>query len=236
MPLRHVALIVVALAIACLSAAGPGTRFGVWDFRFGFTLLRWGAVLGLLGAVLTLVALLRSEPPRRTAGFVLLILLGLGAAALPFQLRRNAGKVPPIHDITTDTEDPPAFVAIVPLREGAPNPPAYAGAEVATQQRTAYPDIQPVRLDVPPETALAEARRAATAMGWTIVAVVPAEGRLEAYAMTPFFGFVDDVVIRVRPDGDGSRVDIRSKSRVGRSDVGTNAKRIRAFVAELTGS
>jgi uncharacterized protein (DUF1499 family) len=236
MPLRHLALIVVALAIACLSAAGPGTRFGIWDFRFGFTLLRWGAVLGLLGAVLTLVALLRSEPPRRTAGFVLLILLGLGAAALPFQLRRSAGKVPPIHDITTDTEDPPAFLAVLPLRAGAPNPAEYPGAEVAAQQRTAYPDIQPVRLAMAPDAAFAEVRRAATAMGWTIVAAVPAEGRLEAYAMTPFFGFVDDVVVRIRADGDGSRVDVRSKSRVGRSDVGTNAKRIRAFVAELTGS
>lgn len=236
MPLRHLALIVVALAVACLSAAGPGTRFGVWDFRFGFTLLRWGAVLGLLGAVLTLVALLRAEPPRRTAGFVLLILLGLGAAALPWQLRRSAGKVPPIHDISTDTEDPPAFVAVLPLRAGAPNPPEYSGEEVAVQQRTAYPDIQPIHLAMPPAAAFAEARRAATAMGWTIVAAVPGEGRLEAYAMTPFFGFVDDVVIRIRPDGDGSRVDVRSKSRVGRSDVGTNAKRIRAFVTELTRS
>ncbi|HET9133422.1 MAG TPA: DUF1499 domain-containing protein [Gemmatimonadales bacterium] len=236
MPLRNLALVVVALAVACLSAAGPGTRFGVWDYRFGFTLLRWGAVLGLVGAVLTLVALLRSEPPRRTAGFVLLILVGLGVAALPIQLRRSARTVPPIHDITTDTDDPPPFVAIAPLRADAPNPPEYAGADVAAQQRAAYPDIQPLRLAVPPATAFERVRQAARAMGWTIVAEVPAEGRLEAYAMTRFFGFVDDVVIRVRPDNDGSRVDIRSKSRVGRSDVGTNAKRIRAFVAELTGS
>ena len=140
---------------------------------------------------------------------------------------------PPIHDITTDTADPPQFVDILPLRAGAPNPPEYAGAEVAEQQLAAYPEIEPLELDVSPAEAMALAESAARAMEWELVTVAPGEGRLEAVATTAWFGFKDDIVVRIVATGDGSLVDVRSKSRLGLSDVGTNARRIRQFIALL---
>jgi uncharacterized protein (DUF1499 family) len=105
--------------------------------------------------------------------------------------------------------------------------------EVAAQQKQGYPDIVPALLRVLPDRALARAEAAARALGWEIVAAVPAEGRLEATATTRWFGFKDDIVVRVTPAPGGSQVDIRSVSRVGKSDLGANARRIRAFLAAL---
>jgi uncharacterized protein (DUF1499 family) len=138
-----------------------------------------------------------------------------------------------INDISSDISDPPAMVALLALRRGAPNPPAYPGAAVAVQQRAAYPDIAPIVLPVPPAEAFKRVDRVAMAMGWDVVARTPPEGRLEAVDTSEWFGFRDDIVVRIRPDGAGSRVDIRSKSRAGESDLGVNARRIRNFIARL---
>jgi uncharacterized protein (DUF1499 family) len=161
------------------------------------------------------------------------LVAGLAAFAVPWSLERRARSVPPIHDITTDTEDPPRFVAVLPRRAGAANAPEYEGAKVAAQQKRAYPDIAPIRLPQPADRGFERALAAARSLGWEIVAVEPKEGRIEATDTTRWFGFKDDVVIRVRPDGAGSRIDVRSKSRVGRSDVGANADRIRRFRSTL---
>ena len=141
--------------------------------------------------------------------------------------------LPYIHDVTTDTERPPEFAALRAVRERSPNGAAYGGPEVAAQQKQGYPDIVPVLLPMPPDRALARAEAAARALGWEIVATAPAEGRIEATATTRWFGFKDDIVVRVTPAPGGSQVDIRSVSRVGRSDLGANARRIRAFLAAL---
>jgi uncharacterized protein (DUF1499 family) len=141
--------------------------------------------------------------------------------------------VPPIHDVTTDPDDPPRFVAVLPLRREAPNSAEYAGPTLAAQQRAGYPDLAPVHLADPPPQAFARAVAAARSLGWQIVAAAPAEGRLEATDRTRWFGFRDDVVVRVLPEAGGSRVDVRSVSRVGRSDLGTNARRIRRFLEAL---
>jgi uncharacterized protein (DUF1499 family) len=138
-----------------------------------------------------------------------------------------------IHDITTDTETPPVFVAILPLRAGAPNTAEYGGPEIAAQQRAGYPDLGPLTLPVPTAQAFTRALTVAREMGWEIVASEANEGRIEATATTFWFGFKDDVVIRVTPSGSGSRIDVRSVSRVGRSDVGTNAKRITDYLSRL---
>jgi uncharacterized protein (DUF1499 family) len=105
---------------------------------------------------------------------------------------------------------------------------------VASLQREGYPDIKPIVLGVPPAEAFKRVDQMATAMGWDVVARAPAEGRLEAIDTTRWFGFHDDIVVRIKPDGTGSRIDIRSKSRVGRSDLGVNAQRIREFTQRLT--
>jgi uncharacterized protein (DUF1499 family) len=226
------ALVVSAAGLGLLLAAGPGTRMGFWAFGTGFQIMRWAVYVGAAGATLALVALVLG--PRRGLA-VLALALGLAAAVPPWRMQRSAMTKPPIHDITTDTADPPPFVAIVPLRRDARNPVEYGGPEIAAQQRKAYPDIGPLSLPVPPAQAFERAERAARAQGWEIVAAVPAEGRIEATDTTRWFGFKDDVVIRVRPEAAGSRVDVRSVSRVGRGDVGTNARRIREFLDALRG-
>jgi len=232
--------LVVALAVAAIALAGLGSRWGWWHFRTGFTMLRWGGYAALAGAALTVgAALVVRGPGRRRALAVAgpLAVLALATVAVPWQARRTARRVPPIHDITTDTEDPPAFVALRDRRPGARNPVEYGGPAVAAQQRAGYPDLAPATLPLPPAAALARAAAVARDLGWTVVAVDTAAGRVEATDRTRWFGFYDDVVVRVTPATDGagaaSRVDVRSLSRVGGSDVGANARRIRAFLARL---
>lgn len=139
-----------------------------------------------------------------------------------------------INDITTDTENPPVFVSVLALRKNAPNSATYGGPKIAAQQHAAYPDIRPLISDLPPARAFERSLSVARQMGWKIVDENPAEGRIEATATTRWFGFKDDVVLRIAPAaGNGSRVDIRSVSRVGRGDVGTNARRIRTFLKKF---
>ena len=187
---------------------------------------------------LSLLAMILTRPGGGRRGFLLAV-FGLVVGGLlignGMMLMRRARSVPPIHDITTDTENPPPFVAVLPLRAGSPNASEYGGAEIAEQQKSAYPDVQPVILSMPADQAFERARSAAEDMGWTMVAAVPAEGRIEATAETFWFGFKDDVVIRLSPADGGTKVDVRSVSRVGRSDVGTNAARIRAYFRKLEG-
>ena len=236
-----IALLGLAVAIVAalvLVAAGPGYRVQLWGLGVGFAMLRWAVYIGLAGAAVSLagaVAVLIQRNAKSLPLALAGIILGIAIANIPYSWREAAREVPAIHDITTDTADPPAFVAILPLRAGAPNPPGYAGRAVAVRQDRAYPDIGPALLAVAPITAYERALAAARGQGWEIVAAAPDEGRIEASDTSFWFGFVDDVVIRVTLTGEGSRVDIRSKSRVGGSDVGINAKRIRAFLAELQG-
>jgi uncharacterized protein (DUF1499 family) len=233
-------LLPVALAVTAtilLLTSGPGTRLELWSLRTGFLLLRWAAYVGLGAAICALVAW--CVPKSRAAGLVGLLLpflLGGGVAAVPWLWLQQAQSVPPIHDISTDTDHPPLFVAMLSRRADAPNPAAYGGPEVASQQRSAYPEIQPLTLAVPMEAAFARANEAVEGLGWDIVAADPATGRIEATDTTFWFGFKDDIVVRVAAAGSGSRIDVRSVSRVGTSDVGTNARRIKTYLASIAGA
>ena len=156
---------------------------------------------------------------------------GIGVVLVVLAVR--AAGVPVINDLTTDPADPPLFRQAASL-------PANAGRDLgyppgfAELQRACCPDLAPLRLPRPPLEVVALVTEAARAMpGWTVTASDPAAGVVEAVAETPLFGFQDDVVVRVRADGPGSRVDVRSKSRAGRSDLGANAVRIRALVEAL---
>lgn len=158
-----------------------------------------------------------------------------GASWLSFQQTRVEG-APPIHDISTDLEDPPRFDEIVPRRaaDGAANPPEYPGETFADQQREAFPDLVTLERAEAPDEVFAAAADVARELGWEVVAADPASGQIEATATTGWFRFRDDVVIRVSADDDGgSEVDVRSKSRVGQGDMGANAARIRRFIAAL---
>ena len=127
----------------------------------------------------------------------------------------------------------PSSRRFCPSAQGAANQAEYGGPEVAAQQRQAYPDVVPLVLEAPADVAFGRALGAARGMGWEIVAADSSAGRIEATATTAWFGFKDDVVVRVTPEDGRSRVDVRSVSRVGMSDVGTNAARIRAYLARL---
>jgi uncharacterized protein (DUF1499 family) len=229
----RLAPLIGVIAILLLLGAGPGARLGIWDFRTGFVLLRWGAYLGILAAGLGLLSLLWRAPGARPGPALLAIVLGGTAALVPYRWMQKARQVPPIHDITTDVERPPEFQAVLPLRADAANPAEYGGREVAEQQRKAYPDVVPLVLEVPPGEAFRRALEAARGMGWEIVAADSTAGGIEATATTAWFGFKDDVVVRITPEGQRSRVDVRSVSRVGMSDVGTNAARIREYLGRL---
>jgi uncharacterized protein (DUF1499 family) len=227
-------IVLSAIAITAAMGAGAGVRLAFWDFRQGFRILNWAAYLGIAGTAVSLAGAILGRPGKGRRGFPLAvagIVLGALAFGVPGNWYRIAKEVPMIHDITTDTGNPPVFVSVLALRKDAPNSAIYGGPEIAAQQRAAYPDIRPLVSDLPPARAFERARSVARRTGWKIVDENPAEGRIEATATTRWFGFKDDVVVRIAPSGsNGSRVDIRSVSRVGLSDVGTNARRIRAFL------
>ena len=167
-----------------------------------------------------------------TAGWIALVLC-VGMTLNNLLWFRQVQVSPAINDISTDLENPPAFRAVLPLRVHASSPPHHAGEAAARQQRDAYPEIAPLYLEAGVPEVLLLAEQAARDFGWEVVASVPGEGRLEAVATTPWFGLKDDVVVRVTPADGGVIVDVRSKSRVEMADAGTNARRIRYFLAAL---
>jgi uncharacterized protein (DUF1499 family) len=231
-PLALGGLALGVLALLMLFITGPGSRFGWWHFRTSFDLMKYAAYVGAAAVVLSLIGLVLSRGRIR---LVAVAGLALGALAflLPWSWMRDARQYPGIHDITTDVQNPPAFVAIAPLRADASNPVEYPGDSVAQVQREAYPDIQPLMLALPVDSAFTLAVLAAREMGWEMVDQDRRQGRIEATATTPWMGFKDDVVIRVSSASGIARVDVRSKSRVGRGDVGANAKRIRQYLQRL---
>ena len=234
----------LALGVACAAVllsmlAGVGSRFGWWQFRLGFTLLGYGAYGGLGAALLGIWGGILASRKRQVAGIVLALLAvvsGFAVAAVPASWRLQARQLPVIHDITTDTVHPPQFVAILPLRKDAPNLAVYGGPEVAEQQKRAYPDLRTEILELPAGLAFDRALATARAAGWRIVVAEPAQGRIEATDTTFWFGFTDDIVIRTTAAGERTLLDIRSVSRVGKSDVGTNARRIRSYLKQLRSS
>ncbi|HEY4675807.1 MAG TPA: DUF1499 domain-containing protein [Candidatus Angelobacter sp.] len=186
--------------------------------------------LGVIAVLTSVIGLVRSgSKGMALAGLV----LGVIAAGMPIK-SINTARHSPIHDVSTDRDNPPQFVAVLPLRTAAKaaNSTSY-DAKTAELQKETYPDIGPLHLDVPPAQAFDRAQNAAQAMKWDLVATDPAQGRLEATATTFWFGFKDDVVIRIAADGTGSRVNVRSLSRIGQSDVGANARRVREYLAKI---
>jgi uncharacterized protein (DUF1499 family) len=217
-------------------AAGWGTRWGFWDYRGGFFILRFAAYAGIACGVLSLIGCAITWPGSSRRGILWAaagLLIALIVVFIPWSAGQRAHQVPAIHDITTDPENPPRFVALLAVRNASANKSEYGGPEIAAKQRAAYPDIAPLELAVPPGRAYTLAVDAARALGWEIADAVEKEGRIEATDTTFWFGFKDDIVIRISPTPGGSRVDVRSVSRVGRSDLGTNAKRVRGYLQKI---
>jgi uncharacterized protein (DUF1499 family) len=234
---------VAGIGILVVLMSGPANRFGLTDFRAALLALGIGALMALLGALLTAIGLLtaaarRAPAPRRLAAAGLVVSLGILAYVLFWVAQARAA--PTLHEVSTDLDDPPVFVALKGARErtrGA-NPADYVAEiegrsgriDVPALQRKSYPDIQPLTLDVTTDEAYARAKRTVEELGWQIAAESPEDRRIEAVDTSPFFGFKDDIVVRIRQVSGGSRVDVRSKSRVGLSDLGMNAARVREFL------
>ena len=228
------AIMIGALVAAVLLPVGAlGHRLGVWSFETGFIFLAGGALLALiavLGGIAALIVALRTgRDADRPLLFVGLI-VGAAIVALLFTQLSAARSVPPIHNISTDVSDPPAFDVVVGLRGANSNPIDYDIAAVAQVQQAAYPSIMPIVSDRTVVESFDRALEVVKSMGLEIVNVDQAAGRIEAVATSFWFGFKDDLVVRIRERGTGSVIDLRSVSRVGVSDLGVNAKRIEEFI------
>lgn len=218
--------------VACLLLMldGPAYRMHLLALGVALRIIPLILLLGVIAALLSLIGLMRrGSKGVAVAGLV----LGLIAAGLPAN-SINTARHSPIHDVSTDTVNPPQFVAVLPLRAAskASNSTDY-DAKTAQLQKETYPDIGPLHLDAPPAKAFDRALAAARNMNWEIVASDPAQGRIEATATTFWFGFNDDVVVRIAAEGAGARLDVRSLSRIGKSDVSANARRIRDYLSKV---
>jgi hypothetical protein len=218
----RIALALSILAALLLVCSGLGVRAGLWPFRVGFGMFAGAMLTGMaaIGAASIALAVPRLRHPKRM--LIAALLLGAASAAMPLEHLRRVKTLPYINDITTDTDKPPQF-----------SQPRRYERHFAELQQLGYPGLRPLQLAAPPPQAFARALAAAHAMGLEVVDADAGAGRIEAVATTRWFGFKDDVVVRIAPAGAGSRIDVRSRSRLGRSDVGANAARIQEFLTRV---
>lgn len=234
--LNRAVLIVGLGALALLPLGALGTRFGLWDFGRGFQLMYTGVFVAaavLVLGIAVLVFALRAGRKSAVLPVGIGLLASIVALATMGQQYRLTTTVPPINDITTDLDDAPAFGALE-IRGGRV---LDYDPDKGVAQRRSYSHIETERSDLAPNDAAGKALAVARELGWDVLADTDAHGELtlEATATTFWFGFVDDVVVRIRADGSGSLVDVRSASRVGMSDLGANARRIDDFMARFRG-
>ncbi len=224
------------IAIAVPLIVGPlGAWLGVLRPDTGFMLVGMGALLALISAILlpaaAALASATGRPWRRSA---LIGAVGPGVVVLAALIGLQLIDAPPINDVSTDLDERPELGDEAPVPDHLAEMAEQRMSWLAEVQRESYPDLRPIRLPLAPDAAFARARETARQMPrWEVTRVLEAQGRIEATATSRVFGFVDDVVIRVRPDPSGTRVDLRSRSRLGRGDLGANAARIRAYARRL---
>lgn len=233
--------ILFALSIATVLVfllSGYGYQWEIWSMGTAFTLLTNSAFASIGLIVLNLIALFLVYKSGYRKGYSP-VLTGLVLVTIVFGIARywqvQAQSYPPIHDITTNLEDPPEFKMLVDVRQaaGASNPPEYAGEETAQSQREAYPDLVSQYFSVPYSDVFNSVVALVESRDWELVNADRENGIVEATEKLPWFGFSDDVVIRIEAIDNEIRVDMRSKSRIGRGDLGVNANRIRDFLSDL---
>jgi uncharacterized protein (DUF1499 family) len=230
--------ILTTLGVLLLVLSPVGYRLG-W-FGVPTALLRLiplALAACVLGLAASLVAIARTAPGAGAAAWILplaCVAISIAASVVPVLGIVHARQVPRIHDITTDTAAPPSFVALAAQRSAAPNGLEYGGPAVASEQKRAYPDLATLHSPLAPQALFERAQQAARECGWQLADANRSDGRIEAVDTSLLYGFKDDIVVRIRADpGGGSLVDVRSASRVGRSDLGANAARIRRYLRLL---
>ena len=227
--------LVSLIAFLLVALPGPLYKYGIVDLGTAFTGFKFGVFAGIAALILLVLQVIFKRKTVTLGSTVIALLLSAIAIAMPLSMMNKGKSVPPIHDISTDLINPPKFVAIAPLRADAPNPVEYAGAEAAKQQRDAYPDLQTLTYTQSKSELIEATEQAINNLGWELVNSDANNGIVEATDSTMWFGFKDDVVVRVTDNGNERLLDIRSKSRVGGSDLGKNAERIHDFINELDG-
>ncbi|MDY6983123.1 MAG: DUF1499 domain-containing protein [Pseudomonadota bacterium] len=236
--MHRIALPIVTLAgfaaILLLLATGIVYQKGAIDLAQAFSMLRIGALLGIFGAGFTIFFILWQRPQGANLAVIAIsAMLGIVAFYMPYREMLLAQRLPAIHDISTDIDEPPAFVTIARVRTAAHNPVAYDG-EASVLQRGAYPDIRTVVLPHDTNAVFAAALRAVDELGWRLAEASSEQGRIEATVTSRWFALKDDIVIRLRPAaGDTTEFDMRSQSRLGINDGGANAQHIRRFIVAL---
>ena len=240
-----IAVLAVGLIIGLIILAAPaGTWLGLWVFGTGFQILitldpftPWIAIVCAVGLLAVIIMSLQSKA-KNTAKLCTLAAIGTLSAVIAWYIPNTVQArlvYPVIHDASTDVVNPPMYVTNVPLRADAANPMEYGTVEGFTLeehiqlQQEAFPDLVPQLIDGSPQEVFDRAVAALETMGLEITAAVPEEGRIEAVASTFWFRFKDDVVIRIQSEGNQTRIDARSLSRVGRGDLGANGLRLQEF-------
>lgn len=229
--MKILTLIAGILALLLLLASGPLYQAEILGLMNAFLAMRIALIVGAVAIVLALIQVVFMRKTISWPVTGIAVLCAAVAVFMPLSMMNKAKSVPPIHDITTDLVNPPKFVAILALRANAPNPAAYQGEEIASQQRTAYPELQTQEYLQTTEQVFEAALVAVNGMGLEVVTSDKALGLIEAYDTTTWFGFVDDVVIRIQSAEQMTILDARSKSRVGMSDIGKNAERLNDLIA-----
>jgi len=225
--------LVSLIAFLLVALPGPLYKYGIVDLGTAFTGFKFGVFAGIAALILLVLQMIFKRKTVTLGSTVIALLLSAIAIAMPLSMMNKGKSVPPIHDISTDLINPPKFEAIAPLRADAPNPVEYAGAEAAKQQRDAYPDLQTLSYTQSQSELVKATEQAVNNLGWELVNGDVDKGIIEATDSTMWFGFKDDVVVRVTDNDSERLLDIRSKSRVGGSDLGKNAERIHDFINEL---
>jgi len=225
--LTTLALIAAAISFVMFIIGGPGHRFGLWDYEMGFTLLRYAAYVGIGAAILGLLPILGVIWREHKMKSLVAVVIGTFVMMNLQGYINKARQLPAIHDISTDLDNPPQY-QIIDARDEAER--GFTDEQHRALQEVYYGDIQSLTAMKNVADTTKAMHEVLVEMEMDIVALDANAGHIEAVATTAWFGFKDDVVVRVLPQGSRSKIDIRSVSRVGRSDIGKNAERIREIV------
>jgi uncharacterized protein (DUF1499 family) len=229
--MKILTLLAGVLALLLLLLSGPLYQAEILGLMNAFFAMRIALILGAVAIVFALIQVIFMRKTISWPVTGIAVLCAAVAIFMPLSMMNKAKSVPPIHDITTDLVNPPRFMAILALRDDAPNPAAYQGEEIASQQREAYPELETQKYPQTTEQVFDAALATVKSMGLEVVTSDKSLGLIEAYDTTTWFGFVDDVVIRIQNSEQMTILDARSKSRVGMSDIGKNAERLNTLIA-----
>ncbi len=243
-PIAKIGLILAVLCGLGILISAYGFRMDMWNNKMAFKFITWAAYGSVGAGILSIIGFVMAKNAKSSVGLAVIgIVISAILVIVPYSydklLDRKAH--PKIHDITTDTVNPPEFVAIVGLRTEAikKNPNSvknkfkYGGEKVSTLQRKFHPNLKSIKFKQPANKVFNTTLDLVKKMGWKVAAAVPAEGRIEATASTMWLGFKDDVVFRIKQAGKDTHLDMRSASRFGKGDRGENARRVKAFLTQL---